>query len=210
MDNERLDTNPSSNHTGKRVSKERRAQVEELLRSGVPILDVAKTVRMSPNNVMAIKRDMPEVTGLKDEFKATTVRNLKAFVQRASQKLVDELDSLHVSQIPIAMGISIDKINALQDQPQAVVEHRFSISHDALDKLLKAKGQGVKRDDNGVIDLEVAQPKPESTQNFLDWAKDPRDFLGKTVVPNNPSHESPIPDVGPPPPPSNDEDEGQD
>jgi hypothetical protein len=209
MDNERLDTNPSSNHTGKRVSKERRAQVEELLRSGVPILDVAKTVRMSPNNVMAIKRDMPETTGLKDEFKATTVRNLKAFVQRASQKLVDELDSLHVSQIPIAMGISIDKINALQDQPQAVVEHRFSISHDALDKLLKAKGQGVRVDDKGVIDLEVAQPKPESTQNFLDWAKDPKDFLNKTVVPDYPSHESPIPDVRPPPPPSNHEDEGE-
>ncbi len=210
MDNERLDTNPSSNHTGKRVSKERRAQVEELLRSGVPILDGAKTVRMSPNNVMAIKRDMPEATGLKDEFKATTVRNLKAFVQRASQKLVDELDSLHVSQIPIAMGISIDKINALQDQPQAVVEHRFSISHDALDKLLKAKGKGAKVDDKGVIDLEVTQSKPESTQNFLDWAKDPKDFLGKTVVPDNPYHESPIPDVRPPPPPWNDEDEGQD
>jgi len=210
MDNERLDTNPSSNHTGKRVSKERRAQVEELLRSGVPILDVAKTVRMSPNNVMAIKRDMPEVTGLKDEFKATTVRNLKAFVQRASQKLVDELDNLHVSQIPIAMGISIDKINALQDQPQAVVEHRFSISHEALDKLLKAKGKGVKRDDKGVIDLEVTQPKPESTQNFLDWAKDPKDFLGKTVVDGYPSHESPNPDVGPPPPPSNDEEMGED
>jgi hypothetical protein len=210
MDNERLNTNPSSNHSAKRVTKERRAQVEELLRSGTPILEAAKLAKMSPNNVMAIKRDMPEVTGLQDEFKATTVRNLKAFVQRASQKLVDELDQLHVSQIPIAMGISIDKINALQDQPQAVVEHRFSISHDALDKLLKAKGQGVKLDQQGVIDLEVEQNKPKSTQNFLDWAKDPRDFLGKTVVVDNPSHESPPPVDGPPPPPSNDESVGED
>jgi len=209
MDNERLDTNPSSNHSAKRVSKERRAQVEELLRSGTPILEAAKLAKMSPNNVMAIKREMPETTGLQDEFKATTVRNLKAFVQRASQKLVDELDNLHVSQIPIAMGISIDKINALQDQPQAVVEHRFSISHDALDKLLKARGQGVKVDQKGVIDLDVVQNKPESTQNFLDWAKDPKDFLGKTVVPDNPYSESPSVDHRPPPPPSNDEDVGE-
>jgi len=210
MDNERLNTNPSSNHNGKRVTKERRAQIEELLRAGTPILEAAKLAKMSPNNVMAIKRDMPEVTGLHDEFKATTVRNLKAFVQRASQKLVDELDQLHVSQIPIAMGISIDKIQLLQDQPQAVVEHRFSISHDALDKLLKAKGQGVKVDQKGVIDLEPATDRPQATQHFLDWAKDPRDFLGKTVVHDNPSHESTSPAVGPPPPPSNDEPEGQD
>ena len=169
MDNERLNTNPSSNHSAKRVTKERRTQIEELLRAGTPILEAAKLAKMSPNNVMAIKRDMPEVT-----------------------------------------GISIDKIQLLQDQPQAVVEHRFSISHDALDKLLKAKGQGVKVDQKGVIDLEPTTERPQATQHFLDWAKDPRDFLGKTVVHDNPSHESTPPVVGPPPPPSNDEPVGED
>ena len=127
VDNERLNTNPSSGHNASRVGDERRQQVEEMLRAGTPVLEVAKLAKMSPNNVTAIKKAMPESTGLQDEFKATTVRNLKAFVQRASQKLVDELDSLHVSQVPIAMGIAIDKIQTLQDQPQAVVEHRFSI-----------------------------------------------------------------------------------
>ena len=179
MDNERLDTNPSSNHNAKRVSKERRDVVEQKLREGTPILEIAKEVQMSPNNVTAIKKEMPESTGLQDEFKAVTVRNLKAFVQQASHKLLTELDDLHVSQIPIAMGIAIDKLQTLQDQPQAVVEHRFSISHDAIDKLLKSKGVGIKRDDSGVIDIEVSQERPESTKKFLEWSSDPRGFLEK-------------------------------
>ena len=200
MDNERLNTNPSSNHSAKRVSKERRDKVEELLRAGTPVLEVAKEVKMSPNNVTAIKKSMPESTGLQDEFKATTVRNLKAFVQRASQKLVDELDSLHVSQVPIAMGIAIDKIQVLQDQPQAVVEHRFSISHDALSAMLKARGKGVRLDTDDAIDIELSQKRPESTASFLSWAQDPKAFLDKTVVDDNPSSNSPFPDDDPPRP----------
>ena len=209
MDNERLDTNPSSDHNASRISDERKQQVHTMLREGATIREVAATMGMSPNNVTAIKKAMPESTGLQDEFKATTVRNLKAFVQRASQKLVDELDSLHVSQVPIAMGIAIDKIQTLQDQPQAVVEHRFSISHEALDKLLKSKGKSAPLDQNGVIDLEPASEKPQSTQTYLTWAQDPKAFLGKTVVDDNPSHHSAPPLDGPPPPPSNDEDVGQ-
>jgi len=210
MDNERLDTNPSSNHSAKRVSKERRDKVEELLRAGMPVLEVAKEVKMSPNNVTAIKKSMPESTGLQDEFKATTVRNLRAFVQRASQKLVDELDNLHVSQVPIAMGIAIDKIQTLQDQPQAVVEHRFSISHEALSAMLKSKGQGVKLDSEDAIEVELGQKKPESTAKFLSWAQDPKAFLDKTIADDNPSPNFQFPDVGPPPPPSQPEPEGQD
>jgi len=201
VDNERLDTNPSSNHNATRVSAERKQQVEDMLRSGTPVLEVAKLAKMSPNNVTAIKKAMPESTGLQDEFKATTVRNLKAFVQRASQKLVDELDSLHVSQVPIAMGIAIDKIQTLQDQPQAVVEHRFSISHETLDSLLKSKGFSPDGKKFDVIDLDVKSTKPESTQSFLSWAEDPKSFLGKTVVDVNPSQEIDVSSPRPPPPP---------
>ena len=208
VDNERLDTNPSSNHNASRISDERKQQVETMLREGASIREVAASMEMSPNNVTAIKKAMPESTGLKDEFKAVTVRNLKAFVQRASQKLVDELDSLHVSQVPIAMGIAIDKIQTLQDQPQAVVEHRFSISHEALDKLLKSKGRGAPLDQNGVIDLEPVNEKPQSTQSYLTWAQDPKSFLGKTVVDDNPLQQSAPIDVRPPPPPQ-DDDTGQ-
>jgi len=201
VDNERLDTNPSSNHNASRVSEERRQQVEEMLRQGTPVLEVAKLAKMSPNNVTAIKKAMPESTGLQDEFKATTVRNLKAFVQRASQKLVDELDSLHVSQVPIAMGIAIDKIQTLQDQPQAVVEHRFSITHETLDKLLKSKGVGQDGKKFDVVELEAAPAKPETTQSFLSWAQDPKGFLDKTVVDVNPSAKTEEKISRPPPPP---------
>ena len=133
---------------------------------------------MSPNNVMAIKREMPESTGLRDEFKATTVRNLKTFVQQASQKLVAEIDNLHVSQIPIAMGIAIDKIQSLQDQPTAVVEHRFSITHDTINKLLKEKGEGLKRAKEGAgTSTAHSQPAPAnpwwSCTPRTDWRQRP-------------------------------------
>lgn len=206
MDSERLNTNPSSGHKASQVSEERRKQVEELLRQGTPVLETARLAKMSPNNVTAIKKAMPESTGLKDEFKATTVRNLKAFVQRASQKLVDELENLHVSQVPIAMGIAIDKIQTLQDQPQAVVEHRFSISHEALDKLLKSKGEGIKVDDKGVIEAELITERPESTKRFLKWSSDPKEFLEKTGKSDNPSQKIEKSADAPPPPPSDDED----
>ena len=177
MENERLDTNPSSEHNASRISKERKDAVEQSLREGTPILEIAKANKMSPNNVMAIKREMPESTGLRDEFKATTVRNLKTFVQQASQKLVAEIDNLHVSQIPIAMGIAIDKIQSLQDQPTAVVEHRFSITHDTINKLLKEKGEGLWRAKEVILDAEVVVEKPKSTSAYLEWSKDPKKSL---------------------------------
>lgn len=201
-DNGRLDTSPSSDHNASRVDPQRRTAVEELLRAGRPIDEIAKLQRMSPNNVMAIKRSMPEVTGLNDEFKAATVRNLKSFVQQASQKLVDELDSLHVSQIPIAMGIAIDKIQALQDQPQAVVEHRFTIDHKSLDQLLKSRGKDLKSQKEIVIDGQFEASKPEETAKFLTWAKDPKgDFLDIGNTSSNPSTGKPDVEYRPPPPP---------
>jgi len=203
MDNERLDTNPSSNHNAKRVTKDRREKVEKLLREGTPVLEVAKEVKMSPNNVTAIKKDMPESTGLVDEFKAVTVRNLKAFVQQASQKLVNELDNLHVSQIPIAMGIAIDKIQTLQDQPQAVVEHRFTVDHASLDKLLKSRGADLRRSKEVVLDAEFESVKPEDTAKFLNWAKDPKgSFLEIKDESINPSALGTDINDRPPPPPS--------
>ena len=202
-DNERLDTSPSSDHNASRVSEDRKLAVRELLRSGVAIDDIAKSQRMSPNNVMAIKRSMPEATGLNDEFKATTVRNLKSFVQQASQKLVDELDNLHVSQIPIAMGIAIDKIQTLQDQPQAVVEHRFTVDHASLDKLLKSRGADLRRSKEVVLDAEFESVKPEDTAKFLSWAKDPKgSFLEIKDESGNPSAIGRDINDRPPPPPS--------
>jgi len=175
----------------------------ELLRAGRGIDEIAKDQRMSPNNVMAIKRQMPEVTGLNDEFKTATVRNLKSFVQQASQKLVDEIDSLHVSQIPIAMGIAIDKILTLQDQPQAVVEHRFSIDHASLDRLLKSRGAELARAKEVVIDAQVVVDRPVETEKYLKWAKDPRGiFLNSADTPDDPSAPAPAAAAGPPPPPS--------
>ena len=201
-DNGRLDTNPSSDHNASRISEERKEAVRELLRAGRGIDEIAKLQRMSPNNVMAIKRTMPESTGLNDEFKAATVRNLKSFVQQASQKLVDELDSLHVSQIPIAMGIAIDKIQALQDQPQAVVEHRFSIDHASLDRLLKSRGAELARAKGDVLDANLVVEKPQETAKYLDWAKDPKGtFLDITGEVGNPSTPNETSVDRPPPPP---------
>jgi len=201
MDNERLDTSPSSNHNASRLKPEKRTAIEQGLREGKPILEVAKETKTSPNNVMAVKKSMPECTGLQDEFKATTVRNLKSFVQRASQKLVDELDTLHVSQIPIAMGIAIDKIGALQDQPTAVVEHRFSITHDSINKLLTSKGKALLKAKEDTLDAELVPEKPVPTKAFMDWAKNPKaSFLGHQVVVDNPSHSGENSDVRPPPP----------
>ena len=202
MDNERLDTSPSSNHNGSRLSANKRSSIEQGLREGKPILEVAKETKTSPNNVVAVKRSMPECTGLQDEFKATTVRNLKSFVQRASQKLVDELDALHVSQIPIAMGIAIDKISTLQDQPTAVVEHRFSITHDSINKLLTARGKALLKAKEDTIDAEIVEEKPVPTKAFMDWAKNPKGlFLDKKVEVDNPSGIPENLDVRPPPPP---------
>lgn len=201
MDNERLSTNPSSQHKASKVPKERKDKAEALLREGKPILEIAKEVKMSPNNVMAVKRAMPESTGLQDEFKTTTVRNLKNFVQQASRKLVDELDNLHVSQIPIAMGIAIDKIQTLQDQPQSVVEHRFSISHDTINKLLTERGEALKKAKEQALDAEVVVEKPISTQAFLAWSKNPKNsFLGEKDMSPNPLQENEVQAIDPPPP----------
>ena len=81
------------------------------------------------------------------------------------------------------------------------VEHRFSITHETLDNLLKSKGLGPDGKKIDFIDLEAKPAKPESTQSFLTWAQDPKSFLDKTVVDVNPSANNDVESSGPPPPP---------
>ena len=57
-----------------------------------------------------------------------------------------------LASLPIAIAVAIDKIQALHDQPQTVVEHRLRIDQSQVNELLRSEGMVVEGEFTEVIE----------------------------------------------------------
>jgi hypothetical protein len=73
-------------------------------------------------------------------WKKSTAATLSHFVSKGSERLVKEIDDMPLASLPIAIAVAIDKIQALHDQPQTVVEHRLRIDQSSVNELLRSEG----------------------------------------------------------------------
>jgi len=123
---------------GKQIDAERRKQCEELLTKGVSRDEIRELTGLSEHSISAIKKDMQ---GLSDKDWKTNMANImKTAALKGANRLNNEIENIHPNFIPTALGIIIDKIAILQDQPTAVVEHRIQkISQDDINKMLKGQ-----------------------------------------------------------------------
>jgi hypothetical protein len=58
-------------------------------------------------------------------------------VTRGSTRLLDEIENIPAGQLPLAIAIMVDKVQALQDAPTVIVEHRLRVSHEDINSMLK-------------------------------------------------------------------------
>jgi len=132
---EKIRTDIKSRHKGTKIPKEKREEIEKRLESGEGIVATAKAVGSSEHTVTAIRNSMKDVNAWKQAHRV----NLMAAAQKMGERLLNEVDNISPSQLPLAIAIITDKALGLNDQPTTVTEHRLRISHEDLDKMLRGQ-----------------------------------------------------------------------
>ena len=138
---ERLPTSNNRN-TGNQIPEEKREAIISDLQEGLGVVAVAKRHETSTHAVTALKNKIEdEADGFNlVSWKKSTAATLSHFVSKGSERLVREIDDMPLASLPIAIAVAIDKIQALHDQPQTVVEHRLRIDQGTINELLKSEG----------------------------------------------------------------------
>lgn len=134
---------------GKNIDEERRKQCIALINEGKTRDEIREITGLSEHSITAIRQD---TQGLSDKDWKTNMANiLKSAGLKGAGRLNAEIENIHPNFLPTALGIIIDKIAILQDQPTAVVEHRIQkISQDDLNKMLKGQSE--------IIDIKPTDP----------------------------------------------------
>lgn len=102
-------------------NRERYAAIVRCLAEGIGIRATARAYGCSTHTVQAIRdRERLAIASEKKELSAT----LGHFARMAGERLVEELDRIPIGQLPVAMGIAVDKKAALDGEASAIVEHR--------------------------------------------------------------------------------------
>ena len=110
-------------YTGERLFSQRpdiyRATVE-LLGQGVGVRQIARTLRVSHNTIAAVRRREGDTV---DTLKEATVQALARFVGAASERLLEEVHSIKLEALPVALGIATEKLLLLTGQATQRVAH---------------------------------------------------------------------------------------
>ncbi len=132
----------TNRHTGENLDDEVKQQVLAYLKEGNGIVATAKKFELTTHIVTSLRDKAEESDPAFNlaAWKKQTAATLSHFAAKGSQRLVDEVDRMPLASLPIAIAVAIDKIQALHDQPQTVVEHRLRVDHQSVNSLFDANG----------------------------------------------------------------------
>jgi transposase-like protein len=138
---EKLSTT-SNRHTGEKLPEEVKLKVLAYLKEGNGIASTAEEFGLSVNIVQALRKNAEDTDPAFNlaAWKKQTAATLSHFAAKGSKRLVEEVDKMPLASLPIAIAVAIDKIQALHDQPQTVVEHRLRVDHQSLNSMFQAEG----------------------------------------------------------------------
>lgn len=120
-----------------KISEERKQAILADLRAGMGVTPASKKHHASTHVVTALRRQDDEERSVDvPAWKRHTAASLARFVAQGSERLVQEVANIPLGQLPVAVAIAIDKINALHDQPQTVVEHRLRVSQEQISAMI--------------------------------------------------------------------------
>ncbi len=109
--------------TGERLFQQRPEvynAVVQALAEGMGIRQIARAFKVSANTVMSVREREKVVI---DTDKERTVANLRALARASSERLLDELESIPIDKLAITMGIAVEKLQLLEGNATARVEH---------------------------------------------------------------------------------------
>ena len=128
-------TNQSKKQSLKLAHPEKYAKLLKGLREGKTIRQVALEAGVSYSCVQHHKFELAkELPALRASF----AKNWSTFVQRATDRMVNEVDSMSIDKLPVAAAIAQDKLMLLAGEPSSIqrVEHAdLPGSNDIIDML---------------------------------------------------------------------------
>ena len=123
-----------------RLDPKKKVIVKALLKDGVPQREIQRQTGVARTTLTGVKNEMIENKEFEiGAWKKKTSLAISEFVNKGSNRLLSEIDSIPVGQLPLAIAIMTDKVLALQDAPTVVVEHRLKVSHNDINALIKGE-----------------------------------------------------------------------
>lgn len=144
---ELLPTNASGDINGNGIPAEKRDLIVKLYAEGKTNEQVAAESGVSKPVCIAIKKKAGAGGLDVAEWKRQISAMFAGIVHKGAERLMVDIDNIPAGQLPLALAILTDKILALQDAPQTIVEHRLKISHDDINKMIK--GEVIELDTKG-------------------------------------------------------------
>lgn len=125
--------NESMNDPIKNVSAPVRKIAEKLILDGKNCEDTAKVVSLRKSTVIAIRQHMEQDGKLElGSWKREVASLLGDFVHKGAVRLSENVESIPIGQLPMAIAIAIDKVRDLADAPTVRIEARLKITQDEL------------------------------------------------------------------------------
>lgn len=136
---ELLPTNTSGDINGNGVPQDKKDLIIRLYAEGKTNAEVSALSGVSKPVCIAIKKAAG--TGGLDvvEWKRKVSAMFAGIVNKGAERLMVDIDNIPAGQLPLALAILTDKILALQDAPQTIIEHRLRVSHEDINKMLKGE-----------------------------------------------------------------------
>lgn len=143
----RLEKNKwGSAHRATNISKELRDTIEQRLRKGHAITQIAREEHTSPSTVIAIREQMQEADP--EFYRTSTVGQLKRITKRGLDTIEETFEVMqqegvepkNLMALSVSLGILMDKCaNLSGDAPATVVEHRLKLDASQVNALIASK-----------------------------------------------------------------------
>lgn len=140
---------------GKTLPQKSVTIIENLLKEGKTCEETAKIAEVRKQTVVDIRKQM-EVDGKMEmgSWKREVSSLLGEFALKGAKRLVDEIDTMPIGQVTMAVAIAVDKVRDLTDAPTVKVEARLKISQDELNRAFGLDAKPIE-----VIDIEPSNPQ---------------------------------------------------
>ena len=108
----------------------------QLLAAGAGLLKIARILKIHHRTVAAVRDSESEEI---DIAKERIRRNMRLAVEIGSERMPEVLAKIPDAQLPVALGIAIDKLSQLDGEPTQRIEHlhRGHLTHEAVKAALE-------------------------------------------------------------------------
>lgn len=127
--------NESLNDPTKNLPAPVRKIAEKLILDGKSCEETAKIVSVRKSTIVSVRQQMEGDGKLElGSWKREVAGLLGDFVTKGAVRLSENVESIPIGQLPMAIAIAIDKVRDLADAPTVRIETRLKITQDELNR----------------------------------------------------------------------------